>query len=237
VQDNKNKLAELQSRITQMPLVLEKPHRTFEKEGDLSGTGVKNTRMRVSRVFLFNDLVIRCRTLVTDAKYEFEESMYLNSADLLKTSDGFELKRADDTWKFIVKDPKELNDWFDQFTQTVNEWQIQEKCDAALQKVNSKGKLQILSATYGELSDTRYCIDITNTLKQLVEASGGTKLYIKGGVPKSKLPGFIDPSKGKGWSVVNTFKRPKKQLTVVWISCAGKHNTRTFDDNEEISLS
>lgn len=95
--------------------------------------------------------------------------------------------------------------------------------------------MKILSATYGDLSEPKYCIEVTQQLQDMVDQQGGMKLEIAGGDSKSKLPGFIDPIRSS--SLFSPFKhlRYKKQLNIVWTDSVSAH-TRTYADEEGVYI-
>jgi len=50
------------------------------------------------------------------------------------------------------------------------------------------------------------------------------------------LPGFYDPCKKSGFSLSATLRKPKKQLSIVWINSAGTVSTRTWDDEDVVEI-
>eukprot|EP01088_Endostelium_zonatum_P015996 TRINITY_DN4135_c0_g1_i6.p1 TRINITY_DN4135_c0_g1~~TRINITY_DN4135_c0_g1_i6.p1 ORF type:complete len:436 (-),score=102.46 TRINITY_DN4135_c0_g1_i6:73-1380(-) len=243
VSDNKAKITELQKKITQMPIVLDQPHRVFVQQGELNGFSQTIPRRRNSEVFLFNDLMIRARTITKDEKWEYEEHLTLAGLDIQKLpgSGSFVVKKKDAEWTFFTNVAKDLEAWFVQLKSSIDAWEIHEMCASESERADKKNDgVQILSATYGVLSDARQCVDVTDVLKQWVQKQGGKRLNLDRGT-KSNMAGFTDPTKkhtvgGLGISL-SSFKKPKKELTVVWKDSHGSQPFhRTWDDDDIVEI-
>jgi len=178
--DNRTKISDLQRKITQMPLILEQAQRVLVTEGELQGMSNKNPRKRLSYVFLFNDMILRARTVVKDEKWEYEESLSLSGIELEKlTGLGFKLCKKDVAdWTFNTKDQKEQDTWYEHIKQAIDTWSIHEVCNVEVQKAPVQNGIQILSATYGLLSDTRNCIEVTENFKTVSRKRRWKETYI-----------------------------------------------------------
>jgi len=234
--DNEKMLTDLQSRIHNMPLVLinkgnRKTNRLFIKAGDFMCSSPKVPKKTSSHIFLFNDLVVRAREVKKKEAYEFEDSSGFTEVALNKTGTlSWELARPEGSWTFETKDDIDAKNWYQEFQQTIEAWQLQELCNVELLNASS-ARLQILSATYGDLSDDKGCIDVTQQLRDLCD---GEKLEIVGGIEKSKLPGFVDPLTSSSWGLSLRRKR-KKQLTIAWSDHDGAH-TSTWGDTDAVLI-
>ncbi|KAL6079981.1 Transcription initiation factor TFIID subunit 15b [Balamuthia mandrillaris] len=237
-QDNRNRILRLQNNTENMPLVLVKPHRVLVKEGDITGWSSVDTHRRKSHVCLFNDLAVRLRKKSED-RFEYEESISFVGLELSDTVAGetnaFVLKRPEGIWAFLCSSPEEKKLWLEEFRQTLESWKLQEMVNHEISNnKDDREDLQILSATYGNLSDPKYCIDVTQHLQEMCEKQGGRKLVIAGRDPKKNLPGFIDPLR-KGKTPMLRSLTAKRQLTIVWADKHGPH-TRTFGDKEQVHI-
>jgi len=167
-------------------------------------------------------------------KYDFEESLAFTDVKIKKTGDvSWELSKPDAIWCFQATDAKQMQEWYEEFQQNIEAWQLQELCNVELLN-SSSARLQILSATYGDLSDPKSCIEVTQQLRDMCT---GDRLDIQGGIEKSKLPGFVDPVAQGGWSGLHSLVRKKKKhLTIAWTDIDGAH-TNTWDDTEPVTIS
>jgi hypothetical protein len=232
--DNANFILRLQDKIANMPIVLAKPHRVFIKEGETTGSSTKISKKRKSMVHLFNDMAIRSHVVKAGEKYDFEESITFSGVELTALQGTrFTLRKPEGDWEFSCSDGLEAQEWYKQFKSTIDAWQLQETCTAQI--ASSKEGLRILSATYGELSEPKYCIEVTQQLQDMVNQQGGDKLEIPAGESKSKLPGFIDPIRSS--PLFSPFKhlRYKKKLNIVWSDSHAAH-TRTYSDEEGVYI-
>lgn len=234
--DNRNFIIKLQEQITEMPLVMVTPSRMFIKHGELTGASVKLPKKRKSMVFLFNDLVVRAKVVKPNEKYVFEEYAGLSGLGLGALQGlNFALKRPEGDWEFNCASEAEAKMWYGEFKNAIEARQLQDMCNDKLERSKAKEKsLHILSATYGDLNEPKYALEVTQQLQDMCEAQGG-ELIIPGGTPKSKLPGFVDPTaKSALPSFFSSFKY-KKQLLVVWSDSKGAH-TRTYGDTEPVFI-
>jgi hypothetical protein len=234
--DNRNFILKLQDQIAETPLVLVTPSRMFIKHGELTGNSVKLPKKRKSMVFLFNDLVVRAKVVKPNEKYVYEESAGLSGVTLGALQGlNFALKRAEGDWEFSCASEAEAKLWYGEFKNATEARQLQDLCNGQLERSKGNEKaLHILSATYGDLSEPKYTVEVTQQLQDMCDARGG-ELIIAGGTPKSKLPGFVDPtSKSVLPSFFSSFKY-KKQLLVVWSDSKGAH-TRTYGDTDPVFI-
>eukprot|EP01087_Luapelamoeba_hula_P021772 TRINITY_DN766_c3_g2_i2.p1 TRINITY_DN766_c3_g2~~TRINITY_DN766_c3_g2_i2.p1 ORF type:complete len:602 (+),score=111.10 TRINITY_DN766_c3_g2_i2:1036-2841(+) len=241
--DGDRLIASLQTNIQNLPIVLQPPklapgatRRVFIKEGDIAGYSNKNAKKRTSHMFLFNDMLIRTREIKKDS-YEFEETITFSGQTDLSAPSGvfFTIDKGDITWYFEAESELQLKEWHGELKHTIDAWQLQELCNDEIAH-SSSNSLQILSATYGDLSDSKHCIEVTQQLRCLV---ANDKLQILGDVEKSKLPGFFDPvnPSGRPLGSLSLFrKKTKKQLCIVWTDITGPRN-RTFGDTEPVQIS
>lgn len=86
-----------------------------------------------------------------------------------------------------------------------------------------QGQLTLLCANYGDLSNPNTFIDVTSVLQKSIASQGGKALVLPA-QPKSTLPGFVDPCRGK-----------KKSLLLVY-TYGGPPKTRTFMDESPVNI-
>lgn len=125
-------------------------------------------------------------------------------------------------FEFDSEDVKKA--WLKDVRESLETFQLRSLLDDNIQKTNLiKEGLLILSATFGVLSDPKRCIDVTQALQNIVSQSGGNMCVLPSG-PKSSMPGFINPAKGKS-----------KQLMIVY-SAKGVVRTKTWGEKDEVKI-
>lgn len=184
-------------------------------------------------IYLFNNCLILGKSTKKNAPppYTYIDTINFHEVDIVlkKRFIGKQsFKLLDKTgskgnWTITFSSDDECQTWFNDLSESIETHSLRSLLDSKIVQEDSKDQLLILSATYGDLTKSHYCIDVSVQLQNMVKAQGGKTLTLPKG-SKKHLPGFSDPVKGK-----------KKNLLIVF-SVSGFVKTRSYEDEDEVKL-
>lgn len=246
--DNKTALIRITSEIQGLPHALDPTKSLFiasewiQLEGD---------HKHWTKTYLFSDRIIfgKCKSEKTPPPYQYWESFQLvdigvvgrrghkRSFLLWDKSGQKKLERilhfSDEVtnarWLKDMKDAIEtvalqemLND--DIASNNTSSGPVKSTSSSSLSSHSSNsGSLNLLCATYGDLTNPNATIDVTSVLQKIVASQGGKSLTLPAS-SKASIPGFVDPARSK-----------KKSLIIVY-TYGGPAKSRNYMDESAIQI-
>jgi len=245
--ETRRRLVEVErSIISEAPLILVAPHRSYIKEGLLKFTYKNDTITGI--VYILNDCLVLTKTVTktkdklvnmlfnmanTNSIIEnhYLETILFKDLELIEVNSvQFAVQHNKQRWEFNFDTEDSKREWYTSFKEAIDAYALHILFEEGMYKPEKP--LQILHASYGKLKTTEKTttdknsepeqVEVTNILQKIMQQQGGHQLILNSG-SKAKLFGF------------GTKKIKTKQLRIV---CSIKGSVKVFlyQDTEPVLL-